>query len=120
MRVNMVDEIKKYISIKPSLADNDLALMWAIWANQLKKINIDIDQLSARDLMYCWKNKQVTSPFNISRSRRKCQEHYPETRGEIYYERRKKQDDVKSDLRREEAKQSRQRPINRRTLENGQ
>ena len=99
MRVNMVDEVRKYISTKSSLADDELALMWAIWSNQLKDKGIDLAQLTARDLMYCWKNKQVSSPFNISRSRRKWQELYPETRGEMYHERHKQQEQVKTDLR---------------------
>ena len=41
MRVNMVEEVKKYITIKPSLADDELALMWAIWSNQLKQKKIE-------------------------------------------------------------------------------
>ena len=113
----MVEEVKKYISIKPSLADDELALMWAIWSNQLKQKKIDIATLSARDLMYCWKNKQVSSPFNISRSRRKCQEHYPETRGETYYARRKQQDQVKRDLKYETSEYKRQGQIDRTTVE---
>ena len=116
MRVNMVEEVKKYITIKPSLADDELALMWAIWSNQLKQKKIDITQLTARDLMYCWKNKQVSSPFNISRSRRKCQEHYPETRGETYYERHRQQDNVKSDLKKVASESRRQGQTNLRIV----
>ena len=117
MRVNMVGTVKKYISIKPSLADDEFSLMWAIWASQLKSKKIDINQLSARDLVFCWKNKQVSSPFNISRSRRKCQEEYPETRGETYYARRKQQDQVKRDLKYETSEHQRQGQTDRRAVE---
>ena len=46
-----------------------------------------------------WKNGDIASPFNISRSRRKCQELYPETRGVTYNVRHDQELQVIQDIR---------------------
>tara|TARA_Y100001938_G_scaffold55226_2_gene77044 strand:+ start:6232 stop:6579 length:348 start_codon:yes stop_codon:yes gene_type:complete len=99
----MVNMVRGFITAKPELADSDVDLIYAIWGYQLKnspKRRL-IDGLTARDLIKCWKEGEVSSPFNISRSRRKCQQHYPETRGEKYAEKQKHQEVIKQDVKRE-------------------
>ena len=102
MRVNMVNTVKGFITAKPSLADNDIDLMYAIWAWQMKNLKppMNINSISAKKLMQTWKEGKVSSPFNISRSRRKCQEHYPETRGETYARKQRHQEQIKKDVKR--------------------
>ncbi|QDP58152.1 MAG: hypothetical protein Unbinned5123contig1000_37 [Prokaryotic dsDNA virus sp.] len=101
MRVNMVNQVKGFIIAKPKLADSDVDLIWAIWAWQLAalKPSVNIKTLSARNLMRLWKDGKISSPFNISRSRRKCQQHYPETRGENYARKQNHQETIKSDVK---------------------
>ena len=105
----MVNKVRGFITAKPELADSDVDLIWAIWAWQLAalKPSVKIGDLSARDLCNLWKNASISSPFNISRSRRKCQQHYPETRGGKYVTKQKGQDIVKSDVKRETDKANR-------------
>ena len=103
MRVNMVNIVKGFIIAKPELADNDVDLIYGIWAWQLKnsKPSKDVNKMSARELMQCWKDGTISSAFNISRSRRKCQQHYPETRGESYVKKQKHQERIIKDVKRE-------------------
>lgn len=103
MRVNMVNIAKGFIIAKPELADSDVDLIYAIWAWQLQnaKPSKKIEKMSAKDLMKAWKDGQISSAFNISRSRRKCQQHYPETRGDAYVKKQKHQERVKKDVERE-------------------
>ena len=102
MRVNMVNTVKGFIVAKPSLADNDVDLIYAIWSWQMKNLkpSVKIDSLTVKQLMNAWKEGAISSPFNISRSRRKCQEHYPETRGELYGSKQRHQQVVKKDVKR--------------------
>ena len=102
MRVNMVNVVKGFLTAKPELRDSDVDLIWSIWAWQLSQAKpaVKIEKLSARDLMSHWKKKNVSSPFNISRSRRKCQEHYNETRGENHDAKQEHQGIVKQDVKR--------------------
>ena len=99
----MVNIVKGFIIAKPELADNDVDLIYGIWAWQLKnsKPSKDVNKMSARELMQCWKDGTISSAFNISRSRRKCQQHYPETRGESYVKKQKHQERIIKDVERE-------------------
>ena len=99
----MVNIVKGFIIAKPELADNDVDLIYGIWAWQLKnsKPSKDVNKMSARELMQCWKDGTISSAFNISRSRRKCQQHYPETRGESYVKKQKHQERIIKDVKRE-------------------
>ena len=101
MRVNMINTVRGFIEAKPKLADNDIDLIWAIWSWQMGKLKPPkkIENLKARDLMSCWKEGLVSSPFNISRSRRKCQELYPKTSGEVYNGRQDHQRRIRKDVK---------------------
>lgn len=99
----MVNIVKGFIVAKPELADDDVSLIYAIWAWQLKndKPSKDVSKMTAKELMKCWKEGRISSAFNISRSRRKCQQHYPETRGESYVKKQKHQERIIKDVKRE-------------------
>ena len=101
MRITMVNLVRGFIQAKDILADNDVRLAWAIWDYQLKHMKPakNIMKMSAKDVMNMWAEGEISSFENISRSRRKCQEKYPETRGKIYQLRHKQQEQVKQDLR---------------------
>ena len=102
MRVNMINMVKALILADRSLADSDVDLTWHVWARQLKmlKPSKNIEKLSARELLQVWKSKTIASPYNISRSRRKCQELFPETRGKVYEKRLAPQSEIKRDVKR--------------------
>jgi hypothetical protein len=98
----MVNVVRGFIVAKPELSNSDVDLIYAIWAWQLKnaKPARDISKMTAKELMRCWKEGVCSSAFNISRSRRKCQQHYPETRGEAYVKKQKHQERIKADVKR--------------------
>ena len=97
----MVNKVRGFITAKPDLADSDVDLIWAIWAWQLAalKPSVNINTLSAKKLLQIWREGKISSPFNISRSRRKCQQHYPETRGENYVRKQNHQTTIKEDVK---------------------
>lgn len=103
MRVNMVNIVKGFITAKPELANCDISLIYAIWHYQLKnnKPSVNLDKITAKELFKHWLNGNISSVFNISRSRRKCQQHYPETRGNDYVKRQEHQSIIQSDVKRE-------------------
>ena len=98
----MVNVVRRFITAHPSLANNDTELIWNVWKWFLQKKHnpsININSISARDLFKLIKDKAVPNWQNITRSRRKCQEMYPETRGETYSARHKESDNVKRQIR---------------------
>ena len=101
MRIKMTNIIRGFIKAKPDLADDDFALMWGIWDWELRQMTPpdNILKMSARDLVKALKEKTLTSPSAIGRSRRKCQEMYPETRGNTYERRHTEQQQVIDDIR---------------------
>ena len=105
----MVNKVRGFITAKPELADSDVDLIYAIWAWQLQQLKPSkkVSDLTAKELCQMWKSANISSPFNISRSRRKCQQHYPETRGRKYVTKQKGQDVVRSDVKRETDKANR-------------
>jgi len=100
IRVNMVNLCRGFIQADNSLADDELNLIWNIWAYQGKRLKppIDVSKLLAKDLLKMLKDSKLSSWENITRSRRKCQEDHPETRGELYERRHKHQETIKGDL----------------------
>tara|TARA_R110002020_G_scaffold246009_3_gene459752 strand:- start:15961 stop:16263 length:303 start_codon:yes stop_codon:yes gene_type:complete len=88
------DLIRKY----PFLADSDVDLIWYIWTKQLSDVGIEVASESAITLMRLWKSGEIASPFNISRSRRKCQEIYADTRGKTWIARHEQQEQIIEDL----------------------
>ena len=99
----MVNIVRGFITAKPELANSDVDLIYAIWAWQLNNVkpSQNIKKMSAKDLMKSWKDGLISSAFNISRSRRKCQQHYPETRGKSYDKKQKHQERIIKDVKRE-------------------
>tara|TARA_R110002020_G_scaffold392719_1_gene603002 strand:+ start:205 stop:534 length:330 start_codon:yes stop_codon:yes gene_type:complete len=109
MKINMINVVRGFITAHSDLADNDVDLTYNIWKWELNKMkpSININQISSKMLMKYWKDGTISSPYNISRSRRKCQELYPETRGETYAKRHERQENVKEDLKAAEAESKR-------------
>ena len=113
MKIDMVTTVKGFITANKSLADNDMDLVYNIWKWQFAncKPPVNIDKLNAKNLLVHLKKGTISSFSNISRSRRKCQELYAETRGITYAKRHREQENVKNQLR--QAEQERQNEANR-------
>tara|TARA_R100000152_G_C6781773_1_gene217070 strand:- start:6598 stop:6918 length:321 start_codon:yes stop_codon:yes gene_type:complete len=103
IRVNTVNLCKGFIVANPDLADNELELVYNIWIYEGKKHKpvIDVAKLSVKDLLKHLRDKKLSSWENITRSRRKCQELYPDTRGKLYEARHRHQETIKKDVKRQ-------------------
>ena len=100
MKVTMVEKVKDVISKHPITADSDLDLMYVIWQREYNKINefMALKNLDVLSFLKLLKSKKLSGFQNITRSRRKCQEMYPETRGKVYTERHNKQQETLDSL----------------------
>ena len=94
----MQDRVKGILLTKYHCRDNDVYLIYEIWAKELAKYNIDIKNMHLVPTLKMWVNKQISHPSAIMRARRKVQEEHPETRGSVWKERHKQQKQVKQDL----------------------
>ena len=98
MRIKLQDKIKHILLTKRHCRDDDVYLIYKIWGNELSKLNLDIRNMHLVPTLKMWANKQISHPSGIMRARRKVQEEYPETRGQVWEERHKQQKQVQEDL----------------------
>ena len=84
--------VKGFITAKPELANCDISLIYAIWHYQLKnnKPSVNLDKITAKELFKHWINGNISSVFNISRSR-----------GDDYVKRQEHQSAIRADVERE-------------------
>ena len=75
--------------------DDDIRLMDKVWNSQYPKLNT----LSYNEFIILLKDKVLSSPESIRRSRQKLQELNPNTRGLVYYKRKKMTEEYKSLLK---------------------
>jgi|TARA_Y100000004_G_C8701275_1_gene321738 acetone carboxylase gamma subunit len=79
--------------------NHDDVLIFEVW-NRLTPIDRNIWEVPMGDFFFILKNKwKLPNEQSIRRTRRKVQEHYPETRGTKYINRKARQENVKSNLR---------------------
>ena len=98
MRIKMQDKVKHILLTKRHCRDSDVYLLYEIWAMELAKMNLDIKNMHLVPILKMWENKEISHPSAIMRARRKIQEEHPETRGNLWKERHKEQEQVKEDL----------------------
>ena len=98
MRINKQDKVKDMLLKRTHCIDNDVYLIYEIWAKELAKYNLDIKHMHLVPTLKMWANKEISHPSAIMRARRKVQEDHPETRGSVWAERHKKQKQIQEDL----------------------
>tara|TARA_R100000008_G_C3531097_1_gene139325 strand:+ start:450 stop:758 length:309 start_codon:yes stop_codon:yes gene_type:complete len=98
MRIKMQDKIKHILLTKRHCRDNDVYLIYEIWAEELAKYNLNIKNMHLMPVLKMWARKEISHPSAIMRARRKVQEEHKETRGLVWKERHKQQQQVKKDL----------------------
>jgi len=92
------ESIKRILTINPEARDSDSYLLGLVWHKELKEKGVDPKKISSFEFLKMLKQKIITTPESITRSRRKIQESYPGLRGDRYYARIKYQDDVKHQI----------------------
>ena len=98
MRIKMQDKVKHILLTKRHCRDNDVYLIYEIWAEELAKYNINIKNMHLMPTLKMWAKKEISHPSAIMRARRKVQEDHKETRGSVWEERHKQQTQVQQDL----------------------
>lgn len=102
MKINMQDKVKSTLIKYPNTKDCDPYLLYYIWESELKDINLayslNIDNIPLTTFLRLWKDKKISHPSAIMRARRKVQEKYPETRGDVWKQRHSKQIEVQKQL----------------------
>ena len=104
MRINMQDKVKRVLTTNAHCRDSDVYLVYEIWSQEIMdnpKLIDDqsqINQINMIDMFKMWKDKLISHPSAIMRARRKVQEEHPNTRGKVWAERHKQQEQVKEDL----------------------
>ena len=104
MRINMQSKVKRVLTTNIHCRDSDVYLVYEIWSQEIMgnpKLIDDqnqINQIHMIDMFRMWKDKLISHPSAIMRARRKVQEEHPHTRGKVWKERHKQQEQVKQDL----------------------
>ena len=98
MRIKMQDKIKHILLTKRHCRDNDVYLIYEIWAEELAKYNLNIKNMHLMPVLKMWAKKEISHPSAIMRARRKVQEQNPETRGKVWEQRHEQQRNVRKDL----------------------
>ena len=98
MRIKMQDEVKHILLTKRHCRDNDVYLIYEIWAEELAKYNLNIKNVHLMPVLKMWAKKEISHPSAIMRARRKVQEEHKETRGIVWEERHKQQQQIQQDL----------------------
>ena len=98
MRIKMQDKVKHILLTRRHCRDNDVYLIYEIWAEELAKYNINIKNMHLMPALKMWSNKEISHPSAIMRARRKVQEEHENTRGSLWEERHKQQEQVQQDL----------------------
>tara|TARA_E500000305_G_scaffold12144_1_gene8221 strand:+ start:2076 stop:2414 length:339 start_codon:yes stop_codon:yes gene_type:complete len=103
MKVKVIDKVKAIILKHPEAADCYHTLEYLVhkqeYEGQGLRINYDRSIKKFKDCRisayyYMKKEGMMSSPANIRRSSRKCQEMYPETRGKRWKKRQEAQEDT--------------------------
>jgi len=100
----MQSKVKRVLTESIHCRDNDAYLVYEIWSQEImdnpKLIDdqIQINEIHMIDMFRMWKDKLISHPSAIMRARRKVQEEHPNTRGKVWAERHKQQEQVKEDL----------------------
>ncbi len=92
--INLKSLVRTLLTKNLYARDNDIVLMDLVWNHQHKNVKF----MSYSQFFNRLKHDVFFNPESIRRARQKVQELYPETRGMIYFERRKMQNEVKEIL----------------------
>ena len=79
--------------------DNDEALVVRIWNDEMKEQGMDANIMPTMLFMKFYRAWRFTTADIVTRSRRKCNELHPETRGLSYKPRKNKVPEVQQEIR---------------------
>ena len=93
----VMDEVHSFLINHPVLRDSDERLTANIWSKAILPPH-NLDNVSAKGLLTKLSEGKLPSYESISRCRRKLQELYPDLRGDKWYKRHKRADNIRRDI----------------------
>ena len=85
--MNTKEEIKKLLTQDPRVQDSDAKLIARFWTNELKRKNIDTQNITAHEFLKLYATNKLHNVEGLTRMRRKVQEENEHLRGQFYKER---------------------------------
>ena len=92
-----MDEVHSFLVNYPVLRDSDERLTANIWSKAILPPH-NLDNISAKGLLTKLSEGKLPSYESISRCRRKLQELYPDLRGDKWYKRHKRADNIRKEI----------------------
>ena len=93
----VMDEVHSLLINHPVLRDSDERLTANIWSKVILPPNT-LETISAKGLLKKLSEGKLPSYESISRCRRKLQELYPDLRGDKWYKRHKRADNIRREI----------------------
>ena len=93
----VMDEVHSFLVNYPVLRDSDERLTANIWSKAILPPH-NLDNISAKGLLTKLSEGKLPSYESISRCRRKLQELYPDLRGDKWYKRHKRADNIRREI----------------------
>ena len=93
----VMDEVHSFLIKYPVLRDSDERLTANIWSKVILPPH-NLENISAKGLLTKFAEGKLPSYESISRCRRKLQELYPDLRGDKWYKRHKRADNIRRDI----------------------
>ena len=99
-------KVAEIMTLKPATRDNDFYLMYWVWKEEFdnlpflakQDLKVDFDKTNIINLLSMLKDKHLSHPSGIMRSRRKLQEEHPKLRGSVWNARHLEEENVKEAL----------------------
>lgn len=93
------DKVLALLETDAKYRDNDEALVVRIWNDEMKEQGMDSNSQYTMDFFKLYRAKKFTTADIITRARRKCNELHANTIGKSYKPRKKKEAEIKQELR---------------------
>ncbi len=97
--IRTYDIVKSLLEEKVQYRDDDELLTVRFWWDEIRALNLDPKVLLAKDFLVLVKDRKITPADIITRARRKVSEENIHLRGNKYKERKKKQTEIKAEIR---------------------
>jgi len=94
---SIIDDVEKFLTKYPVLRDDDRRLIVNLWTKRMGGSDI-VDHLEPNEVMKRIASSEMPSPESITRCRRKLQEKCPNLRGEIWYKRHQRAENIRKGI----------------------
>ena len=94
---SVVDEVEKFLTKHPVLRDDDRRLIVNLWTKRMGGSDV-VDHLEPNEILKIIASPEMPSPESITRCRRKLQEKHPMLRGEIWYKRHQRAENIRKGI----------------------